>query len=210
MKDVFELTQFVTLDEVQQITDIVGTWEQNQFRPNYGRWPGELIAVQSWHEWDDNDDLGKLLGKRIRQAVGNNIVVVETNYQQLHLPWDIHADLDREVKGTKPWYTIIIPLENYVSRTIIFNQTSLGYNDFYKYKQQNSKAVAPVDSDFWNDNLSHCWDEDREYLSLKYVGHEWQQGDAMFFNRKYIHSSDNFHTRDIKSKKFLQILVDQV
>ena len=210
MKDVFELPQWLTLEEVQEITSIVETWEPVPFKPNYGRWPGELISIQSWHQWNDNDQLGKLLKERIHQALGNNIVVVETNYQQLYLPWDIHADLDREIKGVMPWYTIIIPLENYASRTIVFDQISPGYNDFYKYKQQHNKAISPVDLDFWNSNLSHCWDEDRQYLSLKYVGRDWRQGDAMCFNRKLIHSSDSFHTRGIGPKKFLQILVDLV
>lgn len=208
MKDVFEITNWVTQEEVQQIFSIVESWEKVPFKPNYGRWPGELISIQSWHQWDDNDALGKMLSDRMRRALGNDIVVVETNYQQLHLPWDIHADLDRELKGRAPWYTFIIPLEDYDSRTIIFDQISPGYNDFYKFKQQNSKVAHPVGIDFWNSNLSHCWDEDREYLSLKYISRDWKAGDALFLKRQLMHSSDDFHVRGIKVKKFLQVLVD--
>lgn len=208
MKDVFEIQKWLSYEEVQEVSSITKDWEKVEFKPNYGRWPGELISIQSWHQWNDHDALGNLIGKRLYDTLGSNIKIVEVDYQQLYLPWDIHADLDRKDKGSKPWFTIIIPMENYASRTIIFDQTSPGYNDFQTYKSKNKKADHPVDLDFWNENLSHCWDEDREYLSLKYVSHEWRTGDALFFNRKYIHSSDNYHVRGVGPKKFLQILVD--
>lgn len=208
MKDIFEIHRWLSDTEVQEVCSIVSSWEQVPFTPKFGRWPGELVSIQSWHTWDNNDNLGKMLNDRIRRAVGHNIKIVEVDYQQLYLPWDIHADFNRDVKGVEPWYTIVIPLENYASRTIIFNETSPGYNDFYMFKEQNKKSDYPVDLDFWNENLSHCWDEDREYLSLKYVGHNWCAGNALFFNRKFFHSSDNYHVRGIGPKKFLQILVD--
>jgi hypothetical protein len=210
MKTVFEIPQWVTPDEVEKILAITESWEKVPFAPNYGRWPGELISVQSWHKWNDQDELGQLIGNRLYNAVGRNTKIVEVNYQQLHLPWDVHADLSRDDKGSTPWYSVIIPLGSYNSRTIIFDQESPGYNDFYLYKQKNNKADHPVDLDFWNNNLSHCWDEDREYLSLKYVGREQRAGDAFFFSRKFMHSSDDFHTRGVGPKRFLQILIDLV
>lgn len=208
MKDIFEIANWLSLEEVDQVLSITKNWEKIPFAPDYGRWPGQLISEQSWHDWNDQDQLGQLIGARLKQAVGENIKVVEVNYQQLHLPWDVHADLSRNCQGSCPWYTIAIALEDYASRTIIFDQSSVGYNDFHVYKKSNKKTEHPVDLDFWNANLSHCWDEDREYLSLRYVSQEWRAGNAIFFNRRFMHSSDNFHTRKVGPKKFLQILVD--
>ena len=114
----------------------------------------------------------------------------------------------RSVQGSAPWYTFIVPLDNYDSRTVIFDQSAADYNDFYKYKQNNGKCEHPVDQQFWQENLSHCWPEDREYLSVKHVSEPWTAGSAVFFRRNFFHSSDNFHTKKIGPKKFLQILTD--
>ena len=208
MKDVFEIQNWVDPSEIEQISKIVADWKRVEFCPDYGRWPSELVAVQSWHTWNDNDALGQLFKNRMNQLLGANIKVVEVDYVELHLPWDIHSEASREEKGSAPWYTFIVPLESYASRTMIFDQTADEYNDFHRYKQSNPKAKMPVDLKFWEDNLSHCWDEDREYLSLKYVGRDWVAGDTLFFKRNLFHSSDNFHTKKIGPKKFLQILTD--
>jgi hypothetical protein len=209
MKDVFEIQNWVSPEEINQIAEIASEWDRVEFRPDYGRWPGELIAIQSWHTWNDHDALGQLFKNRMTRLLGYNIKVVEVDYVELYLPWDIHSEGTRPEKGSAPWYTFVIPLESYPgSRTMIFDQTSDEYNDFYRYKQSNPKAKMPVDIKFWEDNLSHCWDEDREYLSLKYASRDWTAGDTLFFKRNLFHSSDNFHTRNIGPKKFLQILTD--
>jgi len=208
MKDIFEIPDWVSSAELNEIANIVKDWERVDFRPDYGRFPGELIATQRWHTWNNNDELGLLLKERMNQVLGENIKVVEVDYVELCLPWDIHSESSRPLKGSSTWYTFIIPLESYESRTIIFDQTAPDYNDFYKYKELNEKCSHPIDLNFWNDNLSHCWDEDREYLSLKYVGQNWKAGSTLFFKRNLFHSSDNFHVRQIGPKKFLQVLVD--
>lgn len=208
MNDVFEIKNWVSADEIDQLVQIVQTWTPVEFCPDYGRWPGQLIARQHWHVWNDQDDLARLLKPRMNQVLGNNLKIVEVDYVELYLPWDIHSEAERPEKGSAPWYTFIIPFENYNSRTMVFDQGSFEFNDFYKYKNISERLENPVDLDFWRQNLSHCWDEDREYLSLQHVSQPWTAGTAVFFKRNFFHASDNFHTRDIGPKKFLQILTD--
>jgi len=210
MNDIFEINNWVSSSELDKIAKIVSHWPRVEFRPDYGRWPGELIAVQSWHTWNDHDELSTLLKSRMHQVLGKNLKVVEVDYVELHLPWDIHSEAVRPIKGSNPWYTFIIPLHSYNSRTMIFDQSSVEFNDFYKFKATNSKCAVPIDKEFWQENLSHCWDEDREYLSLKHVSQPWQAGNTVFFKRNLFHASDNFHTKSIGPKKFLQILTDQI
>jgi hypothetical protein len=209
MNDIQEYQQWLTSDQIGQIERIVSTWNATPFVPTNGRFPNQLIANQHWHQWNDNDELAQLLKEKMTSVLGNHRVV-EVDYVELFLPWDIHGEADREIKGSDHWYTMIIPFDNYPSRTIVFDQTSTEYNHFYLYKQAHQPVEYAVDLAFWNENLSHCWDEDRQYLSLKYVGHEWRRGDAMFFKRIHFHSSDNFHLRMQGPKRFLQILTDTV
>jgi hypothetical protein len=208
MKDVFEIASWLNSDELVNLNKIVNSWEPVDFKPNYGRWPGELIAVQHWHTWSDTDELADLLKEKLVAVLGDNLKIVEANYLDLYMPWDIHSEGSRPVKGSAPGYSVVIPLGDYQSRTIVFNECSDEYNDFYKYKDSNPKCILPISTEFWEDNLSHCWDEDREYLSIKYVSQDWRAGDTLFLRRRLFHSSDHFHTRGIKSKRFLQIVTD--
>jgi len=207
MKDVQEFHHWISSEEVSKIESIVSSWTTVPFVPTNGRFPNQLIANQHWHQWDDKDDLGQLLGDKIKSVIGP-YRVVETDYVELFLPWDIHSEGFREADSVdlKKLCSIIIPFGDYPSRTIIFDQTGDGYNDFYLYKKKGVRAEHPINKDFWDANLSHCWDDDREFVSLKYVGQEWHRGDAMFFKRIHFHSSDNFHLRITYPKRFLQII----
>ena len=206
MKDIYELDHWVTADEIQQVIAITDEWEKVPYIAKEGKFPNQLIATQSWHKWNSTDALGQLLGKKMTDVIGTH-QVIEVNCVELYLPWDIHCDYIRKDKYRVPYYSLLLPLESCTSRTVFFDQTA-DYNDFWKYKKLNQPVENPVDLDFWNNNLSHCWDEDRLYLSLKYVSHNWEAGNAVFFKRDLFHSSDNYHTRNSRPKKFLTILTD--
>lgn len=207
IRDIQEYSKWLNDAQIDQLKNIVATWNKVPFVPTNGKFPNQLIANQHFHIWDDNDELSALLKDKLESVIGKH-KVVEVDYVELFLPWDIHGEAIRDLKGSAPLYTVIIPLDDYPSRTIIFDQTSKDYNHFYLYKRDNLPTATPVSKDFWDENLSHCWDEDRLYLSLKYVGHQWSKGDALFFKRIHFHSSDNFHLRMQGPKKFLQILTD--
>jgi hypothetical protein len=206
MNDIYELDQWITADEVQRLLAITSDWQKIEYVAKEGKFADQLVATQSFHQWNSTDELAQLLGKKITDVVGQH-QVIEVDYVELSLPWDIHCDYVRENKGRVPYYSLLLPLESCTSRTVFFDQTA-DYNDFWKYKKLNQPIEHPVDLDFWNKNLSHCWDDDRLYLSLKYVSHDWQAGNAIFFKRDLFHSSDNYHTRNNRPKKFLQILTD--
>ena len=53
---------------------------------------------------------------------------------------------------------------------------------------------------FWEENLSMCWPQDREYVSLKQVMPYQRRGQIHGWPCKYFHSSDNFHTRNLTYK----------
>lgn len=208
MKNIIEHRQWLTAHEITQLESIVRHWPCEPFRPDYGRFPGQLIANQHWHEWQDGDALSLLLSDKMTAVLGAH-KIVEVDYVELFLPWDIHCESDRPIKGSELWYSMLVPLHDCASRTFIFDQTSQDCNHFYVYKKNNSPVPNPIDIDFWNENLSHCWDEDRLYLTVRYVGHEWRKGDALFFKRNHFHCSDNFHLRMTEPKRFLQILTDR-
>jgi hypothetical protein len=53
-----------------------------------------------------------------------------------------------------------------------------------------------------------CWPEDREWLSIRKILPAQAAGQLIGFKRNIWHSSDNFYLKNIKSKSFIQVLVD--
>lgn len=129
---------------------------------------------------------------------------------ELFLPWDIHNDLHLHkcAPGFRPLYNFLVPLADVQSRTIVFDQYSNEYNDFYTYKKLHAPVSCPIDVKIWEENLSMCWPEDRNYVTLKEIMPYQQRGQLHAIAREQFHSSDNFHTRGIKSKSFIQIWLD--
>lgn len=207
-KDIIEIENFLTAGELSKINTAVDQWNTVCYRSEGGRLPkGSLIANQALAQWDQSDSVVSIIKPKLDEMFGN-YYVSELVLQELFLPWDVHTDYVRPNQQGQPYYSVIIPLNTCDSRTILFDQTA-EQNDFYKFKQNNKKIINPVNVDFWQNNLSHCQAEDREYLSLRYVSQPWKAGNLFSFRRNAIHSSDNFHTRISYPKKFIQILTDK-
>lgn len=160
----------------------------------------------------DNSAAVDTLRKKIDPLFDTRSPIFYTDFTliELFFPWDVHSDLylERTIEGYKPYYNFLIPLHDVDSRTFIFDQFSETYHEFWKYKQEHEKLENPIDIELWQNNLSMCWDDDRYYLSIMKIMPYQRRGQLTGFNRKYFHSSDNFHTRGISSKKFVQVRVD--
>ena len=108
--------------------------------------------------------------------------------------------------------TDIIVKNNFFELPIIkkiFDQRSSGYNEFWKYKKENSPVPGPVSQDTWDQYLSMCWPDDRLWLTIKEILPAQQAGQIVAFKRDLFHSSDNFHLRKVGPKHFLQIILDK-
>ncbi len=158
----------------------------------------------------DSLNLTKLKLGSLFDNFENNYTISCLMRVKLFLPWDVHNDLHLKsvAKGFKPLYNFLIPLEDAKSRTIVFDQYSQEYNDFHTYKKLHQPIDNPVDQNIWEENLSMCWPEDRLYLSLQTIMPYQQRGQLHAIAREQFHSSDNFHTRGIQSKSFIQIWLD--
>jgi len=217
LPDIIVEEEFLTQLQAKQLWEETKDGYANKsvdFIDKWGVFKDQLVARQSFikHGNDSFDYYGysptlQLVLDKIADYFGNP-VVREIVYQTLYLPWDIHCDLTREDQGI-PYYNILIPFHDVDSRTIMFDQTSHEYNDFYMYKQNNPKLENPVDEETWNEHLSMCWPEDRNWLTVKKLMPFQRSGQLLAFRRHYFHSSDNFHTNGIKEKQFLQILLDE-
>lgn len=175
----------------------------------WGPFANQLISDKI-HLHHDTEVMS-LLYQRIRPLFDAEIKIQNCSQQTLHLPWDVHTDyyLSLAGPGWKPYYNILISLEDIDSTTIIFDQITKG-EDFKTYKEAHSPVAEPIDQDFWDQHLSMCWPNDRQYLTLKKQMPPQRRGQLQAFPREYFHSSDSFHLKfPGRNKKFIQLLVDR-
>jgi len=201
------------------------------FVDHHGIWKGHRVSRQQFiRRYDDLNNHNNNYNfspavKEIENIVLNEfedgVFIREMTFQQLYLPWDIHCDLTREdiaqnnackshgIENYTPFYNVLIPLHDVDSRTMVFQQESTEYNDFWRFKENNPKADTPVDKSLWDEYLDMCWPDDREWLTIKKILPAQKAGQLIAFKRNFFHSSDNFHKRNIASKHFIQILLDK-
>lgn len=175
----------------------------------HGIWKGQLVGKFKILNSHEAPEVFNLLGK-VRQVFDREVMWTQVLYQELYKPWDIHTDwrLDgAQYNMFTPMCIILIPFEDINSRTIFFKEKA-NFKDFYKYKESNPKSTNPVPKEFWDENLDFCWPEDREYLTLDQVMPLQRKGQLYTFPRDVFHSSDNFHKKNDKPKRFLQVVVD--
>jgi hypothetical protein len=214
-------TQMSTLPDIvvkQNFYDldfVAALWEQckqsgdpTPFVDEHGVFKGKHIADQLFF---DPQDLPSIIEQAVEQAQAIfpvKTTVVEAVYQALHLPWDIHCDVECD-RGSKPYYNLLIPFHDVPSRTIVFNQRADEHDAFWKYKQMHPHLDKPIHQDIWNQYLSMCWPEDRLWLSIKEILPNQSAGQLVAFNRYFFHSSDSFNLWYDQPKYFLQVLLDR-
>lgn len=212
MEPVIVCDNFISSDDIDSIITEIDKLQdiKTQLIYEHGPFPNQLINEKIL--LSDNNLVRSLITKYLTKLLGDmsNYHVECIQYNVLYLPWDVHSDLypKRPLEGYKPFYNFLIPLHDVESRTIVFDQMSDIYCNFSDYKKTNKPVKAPIDKEFWQNNLSMCWDKDRFYLTLHSVLPYQRKGQMIGFDRRYFHSSDNFHTRGITKKEFLQVLVD--
>ena len=209
LDDAFVIENFFGL---KLIADLWQELEQfpagEDFVDQHGIFKGQLIANQTFI---DSNKAGICLTeilKKVRDHLGIPVTWREIDFVKLYLPWDIHCDLVRS-DADRPFYNALIPLHDVDSRTVIFNETSPGYNHFWQYKNEHAKSSNPVPRDVWDKYLSMCWPEDREYLSVKSIMPVQRAGQLIMFKRNLWHSSDSFYLSGAAPKYFLQLIIDR-
>lgn len=190
-------------DQCQKLTN------GKEFIDRWGIFKGSTIAWQYPLIDLSIKELDYVLHKTL-ELFENTAKLTQVNYIQLHLPWDIHCDIKRKNVidvESDPFYNVLVPLHNVDSRTIIFDQRSSSYNEFWRYKEENPHHPNPITQELWDQYLSMCWPEDRLWLTIKEILPSQKAGQLVAFKRDLFHSSDNFHLRNAGPKHFLQIIL---
>lgn len=213
MDEIFCIDDFFSDSDMNQIQQSISLKEPGRdYLVPHGPFAGKLIA--NYVKIIDDTQVISDLTKKISTVMSHKFNIISADRVKLFFPWDIHSDYFQRdcTKEHKPYYNFLIPLDNVESRTVVFDQYSVNDDDFafFVYKQQHQPLTNPISAQFWGENLSFCWPQDREYLSLRKHLPLQKRGQLQAFPSKYFHSSDNFHTKFSSPKSFVQLRTEYI
>lgn len=114
-------------------------------------------------------------------------------------PWLIHSDYKKN--DTSPSLAILIPLhtEEIDTHTVMFNEHCV--DDFSNFLQKNPKIENNA-CYLYKTLMSHETEDRLEHVSL-FQSFKWHVGSVIYWDRKLLHSSDNFLAKGITEKRAL-------
>jgi len=131
--------------------------------------------------------------------------------EQIHIfdcvdPYRVHSDIASGVKKspwpTDPAWTLIIPLEDFDSHTVVFEEGS-NIKDPYDY----IKSIPPyepsrIDHETYRKYFSHIPEHVFDWLTIEDI-FKWKKGAMFAADRFKFHTSDNFLGNGLASKRAL-------
>jgi hypothetical protein len=130
-----------------------------------------------------------------------------------YLPYGIHTDayddsdptayLHSKREGLEFGYTFLIPLSDYNSNTIVFNERAEYTKNWHNWRdKENIKPCNLIEHDTYHRYLNHVSDYQISYFSIDTI-YPWKKGNLLIMPREAFHCSDNFLKNNIFEKRAL-------
>jgi hypothetical protein len=199
---VFSIKELATVTDHIMSSASIETISKPEDHPKH---PGQLYAKT--YRWDyyakENNNIFEIVNEKIEKITGIKQKVIQSYILESYYPFEVHTDLG-PVHHEDPAYTFIIPLDDYDTNTIVFNEyheTSSELQDFKDSYTGELTLRIPKDIAI---RLSHLYPTDLRYLTVKNVC-KWAKGSLIAFDRRYYHCSDNYLKTGVENKKALLI-----
>lgn len=162
-----------------------------------------------FYDKPDWDPLVDILQPKLEAVFGPGVKASHIHVLESHTPYGLHNDAEQSnmIIAPNPAWTLIIPFDNYDSRTYVFNERS-GHKDpwewIYKNNIQPNDTYA-IDYDTYMRDFYPLTDyEVFKYLTIDSV-FKWEKGSCFAADRFRYHCSDNYLNHGVTSKKAIII-----
>lgn len=176
------------------------------------------LLYSNHYIWDyhstENKDIFEILNKKIEQVTGLKSHVTQSYILESFFPFEIHTDLIHSAMGStladnkEPAYTILVPLDDYDTHTVVFNEYSENSCELAEFKENYTgelKLRIPKELVL---TLTHVHPKDLMYLTLQDV-YQWQKGSVIAFDRGHYHCSDNYIKAGVASKRAILLQTEK-
>jgi len=136
---------------------------------------------------------------KIKKMLNQDLKLTHGMHLKEHLPWGIHTDYVKEDQN--PGLAVLIPLNRDIipTHTVVFNEHC---TDSFENYIINHDKVENNSVDLHQDIMSHETIDRLEYVSIHGI-YKWHPGSIIYWDRKLLHSSDNFLINGLTKKTAL-------
>jgi len=214
--DTRTIKNFLTNDEILEIESVhtAGLTHTGVDRTSgYAKISG-LDRKANYHWFKFYEEPGRTVREiilpKLQSIFHTDIYIDDCHILESFYPYIAHTDGGAEddngkkqfINGYGPAWTLIIPLDTYISNTIIFNQSS---NDCKVprgwIEKYNPPVLNSIDDKVYDEYLADAVDKDlARYLSIEEI-FPWKKGSLSATSRCKFHCSDYFINRGISCKR---------
>jgi hypothetical protein len=162
---------------------------------------------------ESNRRLKEIILPKLQYHFHNDVYIDNCHILESFYPYKIHTDAtdiqdnDYTIKpqgGMTAAWTFIIPLDNYNSNTIIFNQEALEIKDAPTWiKNTQPPVLNSIDEETYNRYLKNVvTPHELQYLSIDEI-FPWKKGNLSATSRAKFHTSDWFYNNGVTQKRAL-------
>ncbi len=152
----------------------------------------------------------EILLPKLQQSFHKDIYIDDCHILESYYPYEMHTDAVDNGKdytmqaqpGYKSAWTFIIPLDNYNSNTIIFDQEAPYFKiPGHWIEETNPPVLNAIDKETYNKYLSHAVNPyECQYFSIEEI-FPWKKGWLSATSRGKFHCSDYFLGNGITEKR---------
>ena len=190
------IENFLTNEEVDYINSVL-TLEVMQSL-------GKTVQRESSIYYSVTEEITDLLLSKIEKLPNEKLFI---RVLDCYDPAGSHSDTSpgaatgNQYQPTKFARTLIIPMGDYDSNTIVFEQNlPLGENALEYIKTLPSLSPPLIDETTYDEYLTHLPHYHKNKLSIETI-FPWKKGSLLIFDRNRLHCSDNFLARGLTSKR---------
>jgi hypothetical protein len=153
-------------------------------------------------------DVANILVPRFQQHFGQDIGLDVAHILNAYVPYGIHTDVMSagfDPNGTRSAaWTFIIPLDNYDSNTLVFEQQHDTIKTLSQWIAETGAEPHGIDDQLHQQYLTHVDRLDLRYLDVEDI-FPWRKGSLFAASRQKFHTSDNFPARGVECKRAIVI-----
>jgi len=206
-----ELDAFDAASKLDNITYLHDT----SMYPQQKRYQLESDTTAHYHKFDKfyTDPawahLVDIIQPKLAAQFGSKIKASHIHILDSRFPYGLHNDAEQEnyQSSPNPAWTLIIPLDDYESKTYVFNESSVKKDPrewIKQYKIQPNTEPA-VDKKTWEKDFAPFTDFDLlHYLTVE-TTFKWKRGSCFAADRYKFHCSDNFINYGLEGKRAIII-----
>ena len=149
----------------------------------------------------------KIIREKMKAQFGEDLYVGIADVLRAYVPYGVHTDgifgeygIDDNHYGA---YTCVLPLDNYNSSTIVFDQYYHKTKLIYDWiRDTNAQPIDKIDEETYKKYFSHIveYTDFFRYISIE-TFFPWKKGSLLAASRYKFHTSDNFLANGITEKR---------